>query len=242
MTRIMRLQNSQFDTYPVVLHAPRGRNKKWHKWKDRFFDRPTPSGHLPDALTVFTWNTQNKKGVFEQSMARLGMPCVVLGRGRETWQNMDKIWLLADALQEVDTPYVMAVDCYDAFVLRGLDETIDIFLGMGKKAVYSAASGFGGMQTTYDLEEVVYADQVLRHLNTGMMFGETEFCRGFYSVSVDAIPLVRKTMSHLGQKRFVANDQSVIRAVAMMFYPHVGIDHRCELFQNCRQDMDLVSC
>src|SRR5829696_1385124 len=115
------ITNRIFGTRPVVFHAQGTRlmHPLWPEVHDRFFARPPRRvGPIPE-LTILTWhNGHPDMGILERSLDRLEIPCVVTGRGIEPWVNArDKPRLTRDALQAIDTPYVLGIDSGDAILI-----------------------------------------------------------------------------------------------------------------------------
>ena len=234
----MRLKNNTFGTFPVTLHWP-GDVKPWDELIDHFFSQPPQQiGHIAD-LTIYTWNNAPDECILERSLDHLGIPYVVLGKLTDQWRNMLKIPLFAQALQNTRTKYVMALDGYDLIVIEDLHAAVQRFAATGWKVSFNASRGRWGLPSSNSIEDVIYASQMLKHLNTGAMIGETEFCRDLFAIARDAIPIVRQAMRMLGEGKFQSSDQAVLRAIFPIFHPHIKLDHTCDIFQILDKTQDL---
>ena len=230
------MENHTFGTTPLLLHAPNDSNQFWRKTVKRFFlEQPQRQyGAVPD-MTVFTWNSGSQPGVFEQSMERLGMPCTCLGRGVSDWTHLKKMQLLATALRYVTTPYVLAADSYDVLVLGDLRKSVERFLGMNRQICFNAAEvgNKGGLASSLAIEHECHRGKGrLRHLNSGLMIGKTEFCLMFYDIAAQLVPVTRQVINQWsGETKMLCNDQAAMKVASHLFYADVGLDHECRIFQ-----------
>ena len=228
----MLLRNDKFQTFPIVVHSPFGKHHAWLEMKTRLDSEPYQEIGSINDLTILTWNNSYKQGILEISLDRLGIPYVVLGRDRDVpWRNLDKIPLLLEAMEQVDTQYVMAADCYDVIVLRDLHEAVERFANSGHEVLFNATCGRYGLVSTNKVESVLFSKREVQHLNSGAFIGKTEFCRQLYAIANDAIPVVQRVIELTGEVTFVNSDQAVLKAVLPMLYPRVRIDSRRNIFQ-----------
>ena len=125
------LKNLTFNTRPLVVHAqgPHMNKPYWQPIRDKFFASQPQKLTLPKNLTILTWNNgHDSMGVFEKSMAHLGLPCLVLGKGVDEWINSKhKPLLTYEALKNIDTEFVMGVDSRDAILLDDPAKILNAF-------------------------------------------------------------------------------------------------------------------
>jgi hypothetical protein len=222
--------NLVFDTRPLVVHAPGlvGKNFLWQAVKAEFFMSEKRSYGGADDLTIITWNNSRKPGILQQCLDHLGIPHLVLGQGIHGWKNLYKIRLTQEALETIDTGYVMGIDAADALVLGHPLNILERF-----RAEFSCKLLIGAESHCFpEIAELRRYEDSLpgatspwRYLNSGMWIGEAEFCRRFFAVAAETEPWS-------GDERFKRSDQGVLKKVLRRFYPDVLLDYECRLFQN----------
>ena len=92
---------------------------------------------IKDELTIITWNNTDIKGYCEQSLEKLGLDYLVLGKGKKIWQNINKITTALEIIDLIKTPYVMALDCFDVIVLRNPYEALVKFKAMDCEMLFN---------------------------------------------------------------------------------------------------------
>lgn len=223
------IRNLVFDTKPLVVHAqgPLSHKPYWKPIRDRFFQSPAQHLSLSD-LTVFTWNNGHEAmGVFEKSMAHLGLPCMVLGQEVDEWMNSKhKPLLTAEAMKHIKTEFIMGVDSRDAILLGDPSEILNRFLTrFGCDLVFSAdLMNWPNVPSFKKFEDACAegVDTDYKYLNSGAFIGRTAFCKGFFAAAADTQPVPQAPRA----------DQGIFKKVFQDYYPKVQLDYRCELFQN----------
>ncbi|MCA1793880.1 MAG: hypothetical protein LC660_08435, partial [Desulfobacteraceae bacterium] len=117
----MFLQNTVFQTYPLVVHANGTHNFKphWKPIKETFFALPAQHiGPIQD-MTIITFNNGHEAmGMLERCLEHLGVPYLVYGQGIDNWVNSrHKPELTKQAADECTTTYMMGLDSRDVLVL-----------------------------------------------------------------------------------------------------------------------------
>lgn len=224
------LVNLKYNTEPLVVHAggPLKRKPHWQEIKEAFFSSPRASiGPVAD-LTIMTWNNgDGAMGILEKSLDHLGVPYVVKGAGVREWVNSEHKPLLAyEAVSEARTKYVMGVDSRDAIVIGDPNVIVRRF-----EQNFSCEMVFGADLMNWPnvarfkrFEESLpgAAGTDFKYLNGGMWIGRTEFCREFFAAAVRAEKISEAPDS----------EQGILKQLLQLYHPRVGLDYRCQLFQN----------
>jgi len=244
----MIIRNKKYGTYPSLIHVPL-RNKTWNNWaniRSIYFAEPKQNIDLKD-LTIITWNNSNNKGVFEQSLDHLGLKYLVLGRDTKNWQNIVKINLTRNALENITTEYVLGSDSFDSILLNDPAKIIEGFLKTGLEICYNGGSGNHGLVSSIACENKAYREYDIRHVAAGTFIGKTKFCKQFFEIACDAIPLVKKIISYSNNEKYTeehmnSSDDFLMKAIAPMFFGKLGIDHLCKFFMvvNSVNDLEVV--
>jgi hypothetical protein len=224
------LANLQFNTRPLVVHAPGPLQHKphWQEIKEAFFSSPRLHlGTIAD-LTILTWNNGNQAmGILERSLCHLGVPYVVKGEGISHWINSKhKPLLTYETLNHIETKYVMGVDSRDAIVLGDPRKIVERF-----EQSFSCDLVFGADRMNWPnvarfkkFEDSLpgASESDYKYLNGGMWIGRTEFCREFFHAALQTECLNEAPDS----------EQGILKQLFPVYYPRVQLDYRCEMFQN----------
>ena len=229
----MLVKNLITGSSPGVLHRngnPVNWKTQWPRVVTAFFsESPEADPPCPD-LTVLTWNSRPTKGLLEQCLDWRGVPYVTLGRHLSSWRNCYKLYLTADALRHVTSPYVIALDADDVLVLDPLHEILRAYQSFGCDIVFGAER-----QSWPDVEclarfERSIAESPYCHLNSGAWIGRTEACARFFQDCLDEdlgdILKAKRSMTVL------YSDQGVTRKAFRRAHPRVLLDYQCRIFQS----------
>lgn len=232
------LKNTMFDTYPVVFHA-QGKeifSPHWPVILRWFFDSDSVVCSPDPRLTIVTWNHHAyRRGVFEKSLAHLGLSALVLGRGVKHWVNsLHKPRLVLEALKTIRSEYVLAVDGFDAIALRNPAEIIERFetdfscdlLFNAGKVCWPQLERF----RTFERSIPEATTSPFRYLNGGAWIGRTQFCRGFFE-AVAATPAL---------EGWPQSEQGLLKQRFPDWYPGVSLDYRCRIFQTLQYVFDPI--
>ena len=268
----MIIVDKVFRSRPLVIHSPRSveRNKDffWDKVVEQLFNSPSQNIGPVQDLTIVTWNTSKSKGILEKSLDHLGIPYRVLGKQFLNWNNLQKITTLCKEIPSISTKFIMGIDSYDAVVIGDPKYIIERFLKTGLKLCYNGAIEHYGLCPTLKIEDKLYPEEQIRHLNGGVFIGYTKFVKEFFHIAQEMIPVYKRLLGYLQDEKIEAasnvpddpffvidneqvviqqntmkdihiSEQGILKVVAMMFYPNVGIDHKCQMFdlipQHCRK-------
>jgi hypothetical protein len=224
----MFFRNTTFDTDPVVVHGQGDELTKplFAEVRDAFFATPPRTLGARPGLTILTWNSRAESGLLERSLDHLGIPYIVKGRGIDDWINSrDKPRLTVEALHEIDTPYVLAVDSFDAIVI---DDPLRLIADFNTH--FDADLVFNGGKINWPnvadfrrFEDGLPGaqDSEFRYLNGGAWIGRLDFCRRFFAEACDTPPASLHTDS----------EQGILKQLLPRHVPRVRIDYRCRMFQ-----------
>jgi hypothetical protein len=224
------LGNRIFNTNPLVVHAPGSHTHKpyWQPIKDQFFALPPQKLGAVRNLTILTWNNEHEAmGILERSLEHLGVPYLVKGEGIKEWINSKhKPQLTLEAVNAIQTQYVLGVDSRDAIILDNPEKIVNRF-----EADFSCELVFGADRLNWPnlprfkaFEESIPGAQEseFRFLNGGIWIGKTDFCREFFqeAVQTEAVPEAPDS------------EQGILKQLFMRHHPKVQLDYRCQMFQN----------
>lgn len=226
----IRLTNRLFGTHPIVAHSPGPRGPDWARLENAVLSAPARKCRCDD-LSILTWNNGSRpdkpNGVFERSVARLGLTAQVLGEGVSPWRNIFKLRLTAEALQKIDTPYVLGADSGDvvlcddpALLVERFRQhyTCDLLLNATGSRCWPELPDFVRFEKSLPRAKVAQG----RHwLNSGVWIGKTEFCREFFARLADEPPIAGYEYS----------DQAIFKQTWPAWYPRVQLDYLSHLFQ-----------
>jgi predicted O-methyltransferase YrrM len=226
----IRLTNRLFGTHPIVAHSPGPRGPDWARFENAVLSAPARKCRCGE-LTILTWNNgprpEKPTGVFERSVARLGLKVEALGAGISPWKNIFKLRLTAEALAKIQTPYVMAADSSDAalcddpaiLVERFRQHyTCDLLLNATGSRCWPELPEFVRFESSLPMAAVAQG----RHwLNSGVWIGKTEFCREFFARLAAEPPVAG----------FEHSDQAIFKQAWPRWYPRVQLDYLSHLFQ-----------
>jgi hypothetical protein len=224
------LRNLDFNTSPSIVHAqgPHDYKPYWQPIRDHFFGTQQKKLATPTNLTIITWNNGHEAmGVFEKSIAHLGLDCVILGNGIENWVNsIHKPMLTNEALQNIKTEYILGVDSRDAILIDNPQLIIDQFLeNFNCDLVFSAdLLNWPNLAEFKKFEDKCAEgkNSAYRYLNSGAFIGRTSYCCHFFGESVKLQPV----------KQAERSDQGIFKQLFQTEYPKVQLDYHCIMFQN----------
>ncbi len=236
---MIQLTNRLFQTHPVLAHAPGPLGNGFQRLCQAVWALPRRSVRCDD-LTIITFNSGSRTakpcGVFERSLAQLGIEPLVLGQGVPKWTNLKKVRLTLEALAQVTTPFVLAADSCDVLLLDSPAILLERFQQHFSCDLVFNSTGSGCWP---ELPEFVRFESGLpmaavaqgRHwLNAGVWIGRTEFAREFFA-SLAASPPVAGWES---------SDQALIKRHWPRWYPRVQLDYLSIMFQWINDDRSVV--
>lgn len=222
-----RIQNTMFDTYPLVFHA-QGKMHKNPLWEFVSNTYYSPKKDC-ERLDIITWNSrvrndflkQNGKqlGIFEESLGTLRH--TVLGQDATQWYNRMKLTSAADYLAGSKFEFTLGADSSDVLLRGEPSEILERFLSMDCDMLFNAE--LHCWPDSLDpaikaFEESVASDHAFKYLNGGVWIGKTAFCKEVFERG-----------KKLGQGP--GSEQAILKQVYKEFYPRIKLDHRCEIFQ-----------
>ena len=229
----IRITNTMFATHGIAVHCPGPLHERWHHFFKSVLGQPKRRLKCPDG-TILTCNSgiraarPNKPcGVLERSLDLMGIRATVLGQGKTNWQNRDKFKLFADALDNVNTSYVIGADSCDVAFLDNpriavdrfeSEFTCDLLFNATGSRCWPELPGLVHYQSALPLANAARG----RHwINSGLFIGKTEFCRHYFRELADSPPVAG----------FEASDQAVVMQTWRDWYPSVQADYFSQIFQ-----------
>src|SRR5215510_9200895 len=224
----MAIRNINNNTTPIVIHGNGPlRRRLFYHLKSHLLSSP-PRIKTDDLdITIFTWNSNAKKGCFERSLDALGLDYFVLGKEVVEWRNIIKIALNHEFLKGVDTTYVMAADSRDVLLLddpRRIVERMEALPGC--LMLFNAERNHYPSQCrTKTFERRVFRQttslelsdgaKFFQYLNAGAWVARTDFCRLLHEEALRVKPPLSRS------------DQGVYKILYKRHYPKIQIDHEC---------------
>lgn len=236
---MFRIRNLLWNTDPLALHCPGPLHANWNRVRQTIAAFTPQQSTSTSDVTFITWHGPSRSnkpnGAFEESLARFGVKPLILSKP-DNWQNIDKLSLTAEALESIDTPYVMGSDSSDTLIFRDPALLVERFEShFTCDLVYNAV----GSRCWPELPEYIEYQSSLpaavhargRHwFNSGMFFGRTQFCREYFRSLAAEEPVHGYTYS----------EQAVAMRAWPMWYPRVQLDYHCLLFQWFNESLDVM--
>ena len=234
----VRITNLLFGTQPIATHCPGPPHGDWHRFVAEALT-PVPSCQCPEA-TILTWNGFNRpekpNGLLDRSLERLGLQALVLGSPSEPWMNIHKLRLTADALERIDTPYVIGADSSDVIFLDNPQIAVDrfrqyfacdlLFNSTGSRC-WPELPAFVSFQSSLPMAAVA---QQRHWINSGLFIGKTEFCREYFRRLSEETPV----------EGYEYDDQSIVMRTWPDWYPRVQADYLSQIFQWFNEDRTVM--
>jgi hypothetical protein len=231
----MKFQNLEFGTSPVFLHShgwgPHAEKTKmfhvFNRIKQKLLSEPSEKiGSIPD-LTIITFNNKKKIYPLEECLVHFGVPYIVLGKKIKKFKPKDKINLILNALKNIKTKYVSAIDAKDVLALNKIDKTLETFKKEFKCKILFQASKYHYPKDldTKEFEESV-ATTDFKFLNGGLMIGEKRFCKKIYKEALE---------TSLKDKQNSNSEQRILKKLYKKNHPEFQIDHKCRIFQSFKR-------
>jgi hypothetical protein len=228
MSVVPVVTNTLYGTRPIVIHAHGVMRHKpaWPPIRDAVFAAPPRTLRAVPELTLITCNNGHEAmGLFEASVARLGLRAEVYGHGIDPWVNArDKPRVLAAALAAIQTEFVLYADSRDAVLLddprlalERLPAGCDFWLG-GDRINWPALPAF----RTFERALPGAAESEFKYLNGGAWLGRTAFVREVFAEAAAMPPLDDVPDS----------EQGILKTLFPRHVPRMQLDYRCEVFQN----------
>lgn len=229
-SKTLQVRNTLFGTTPLVIHAHGSHDHKpaWLPIKQAFFDLPARSVPANSEVTVITCNNGHQSmGLLERSAEHLGISYRVYGQGIHPWQNArDKPPVLFEALQEIDTPYVLYADSRDAILIDDPAKAVRRFREQFQVRLLFGADRINWPPIrSFQLYENKLAEgetSEFKYINGGAWIGETAFCREFFKKAMETGPAAQAPES----------EQGILKKLLPQFEGEVAMDYRCRIIQN----------
>ena len=232
----MHVTNLVTGTTPGVIHRngnPPEWQTQWQQAVARFFEEtPESAGPTPE-LTVLTWNSRPTKSLLERCLDRWGASYLTLGKQLPKWRPDMKVYLNAEALAQVTSEYVMALDADDVLMVSEPRHILVAFRAFECDIVFGAEkNNWPPVRFLADFEEAI-AESAYCYLNSGAWIGKTDACRRFFRdcLNEDDGDLLA---AHLTRAVF-RDDQGRTRKTFRRYHPAARLDYHCRIFQSLRE-------
>jgi hypothetical protein len=229
----MLIRNLITGSTPGVLHR-NGNPPEWHtQWQrvvaEFFAETHEPCEPCPE-LTILTWNNRPTKSLLERCLDRRGVPYQVLGKHVSEFRPHVKLYLNADALDRVQSEYVMALDADDLLVVSSPRDILATFKRFECDILFSSErNSYPKVPFLVEFEKSI-AESDYRHLNSGAWIGKTQTCRQFFR------DCCREDNSDIlaahPAKHVLRDDQGLTRKTFRKYHPGARLDYQCQIFQS----------
>jgi hypothetical protein len=264
----MYVNNLTTGTRPLIIHAPGLQHSSEKKlihmafnpcwipiiknWEKQF--PVSCRQETKKELTIITWNSTDKKGFCEYSLERLGLDYLCLGKNIKKWRFIDKITTALEVIDTINTPYVMALDCFDIIILRDPHEAVGKFKKINCDMLVNGEKNYHpdfGLMTTgkyaitdkWKKYERSIAESEWKFVNAGALIAKTRFYKEFLIECLkrheeiknhpESFPLPRDPVFKKYPDYKVSNDDQLIyHWMYFDYYPRIMIDYRMEIFFN----------
>ena len=243
---------------PLVLHAPgihvgKSRHQRYNRVFFQSLEKlrrtpaePVDALRLKESLTIITCSNSTRPGLLDESLARLGLEAMRLGRDIRLWRNIEKVALYRQALDWIESPYVMGLDFDDVIVLRDPYEAVETFESMACDMLFNAECSFypdylrdeAGVAAEWQQFQRSLATTEWAYLNAGCFIAKTEFFRRFVEACEcakieDLVSAGRLPLQPVGfHQRSVDSEQVVVHSVFRDLHPQVNLDREHRVFMN----------
>lgn len=266
----MKLRNKIKNTWPFIVHG-NGPSKNSSGWKDYVSEwrKNKWSENKPDNLAIFTWSIPEEDTILEEC---LGDNLFVIPMSKPfAWG--DKVTKTLEYLYTLNKnkyEYVMGLDALDVIVSTDLDgagklwddimkiyheSSFDILYNAEKACWPDHRNGLGTrlkdgrlvekLKQCIHIEEKIYGEMYNSdwcYLNSGCWIGKLDKVIEFYEAVESLLKEYPEAKLNEG---FFGGDQGFIRALIPEFWPKVGIDYGCKIFQtlygtNFTEEMEKI--
>ncbi len=263
---LRQIKSLTTQTTPTVIHAPGFTHYK--SKKDVYaYEKGNPlwpailsvwrtsqlspaSTDIYDKLTIITWNNREQKGILEESLEKLELPYMVLGRRQKKWSNNLKFKLAHEVLGDIKTPFVLVVDCFDAILVREPSRALSIFqtwncdmLFNGEMNFYPSLPEKGGKDKYITGEWANFQKNVAKskwaYLNAGAYIARTPFFIEYITKGLkkDIWSLIKN--GDLPEEIYPGHHQKTHESEQILshwlfqdYYPRIQIDYYNKIFFN----------
>lgn len=215
----MIIQNKRLNSKPLIVHA-QGTSHKTDKWlniikSNHLIDKTT----LSNDITILTFANGNIDFSLINQLEYSGVDYINAGENIVNWKNTDKMKLIIESIENIETPYILCLDAVDVLCSYDLSDLLNRFESFECDILYNA-SIINYPNICTDVEET---ESVFNTLNAGAFIGKTESIKNFYQYIID-LDLKSDIPA------FEYSEQLRVRK-ARQTYSGVKVDTECVIFQ-----------
>jgi hypothetical protein len=222
-------------SYPIVVHFPGFNLPNSKKWFEFLNQRSNSFFELKEA-TIITWNNKSK-GPLEDSLDKMGVKYIVLGKDINCWNNVIKIKLTNEILDKISTKYVIGLDSCDVIVLDDPNKIVQRFKKMNCKILFnSQCYCYPRINQNGENHDFVEFEKKLNiknykdcYLNAGAWVGETEFCKKFFQKCENIFE--NNNFDKEKEIYWKISEQAYVRKAFMCFPDLIKLDYTNKIFK-----------
>jgi len=232
------MKNTYTNTEPIVYHAP-GKTRRLPMWGRLVHGEFSSTIVDCPSFDVITWSTTNGETTVEKSLRSIGCNVTVLRKPKETWSNIDKVFLTVDFARQSSADYIIGLDAFDVILTEHPSHIVKRFVdGFDCDLLFNASNGTWpkGVKAMKEADdfELEFAGKN-RHLNAGCWIGKREYVIEFF----EKVKRVERDI--IFATRYRGTEQTSVKLAAFpLEYPKVDIDRGCIIFQHMRGYKYLV--
>jgi hypothetical protein len=157
----------------LILHYP-----FVHQFKKHMFeDQPLIGDSYDKDVAIITSFTNKEDAVLIRQLEKSSIPYINAVNVNEEFNKAYKPIYYLNALKNVTSEYSLIIDSYDT-VINGFDGIKNVLNHYNKKVLYCAWNAH--FPNEFDVDFGVDENNMLKYINSGVVFGKTEDVKKFY--------------------------------------------------------------
>lgn len=232
--------NKKTRTNPPIIHSPgmanlnyKETNSCWEMFKN--ISKKANSRSPRETKIVLCNNLATTEA--EKCLSNLGVSFIVLGKEIENWNNLLKVELILNNLNEIYEDNIMYLDSTDVCIIGDIYNSIEVLEKNNCDMLFNAEKQFYPSCPSLDsIEnfEIKMSDTCYFALNAGCWIAKKEYLRRILpellEINVDKYLL--ESYGHIEPFRISESDQFRWHILYKKHHPRIKVDKNCELFQN----------
>ena len=144
-------------------------------------------------LSIITSFTEKDKAILAQQLEKSGINYINAASKVTEFVKAFKPRYYAEALENVNTEYVLIMDSYDT-IINSIDDISSCLEEYGKDMLYAAWKTH--FPTYFDIDFSVPQDNNKKYINSGVFFGKTSAVKEFYDALSNYIESEYENSNH----------------------------------------------